>query len=35
MAYGFGAHSSKEEITPGYEIIDYNEVVKRTLEIGR
>lgn len=35
MAYGFGAHESKDTIQEGLEIIDFNEVTKRVLEIGR
>ncbi len=34
MAYGFGAHENKEDIQAGLEIIDFNEVKKRVLEIG-
>ena len=34
MAYGFGAHENKEEVQAGLEIIDFNEVKKRVLEIG-
>ena len=34
MAYGFGAHEKKEEIQEGLEIIDFNEVEKRVLEMG-
>lgn len=35
MAYGFSAHKSKEDITKGQEIIDYNEVIERVKKIGR
>ena len=35
MAYGFGAHEKKESIQEGLEIIDFNEMSKRVLEIGR
>ena len=35
MAYGFGAHESKDTIQKGLEIIDFDEVTKRVLEIGR
>ena len=35
MAYGFGAHEKKESIKAGLEIIDFNEMSKRVLEIGR
>ena len=35
MAYGFSAHKTKESIKDGQEVIDYNEVVKRVLIIGK
>ena len=35
MAYGFGAHEIKEEIQAGLEIINFYEVEKRVLEIGK
>ncbi|WP_457750142.1 hypothetical protein [Sulfurimonas sp.] len=35
MAYGFSAHTSKDDIVKGQEIIDFNEVVKRVKKIGR
>ena len=35
MAYGFGAHEIKEEIQEGLEIIDFNEVEKRVLEMEK
>jgi hypothetical protein len=35
MAYGFGAHESKDTIQKGLEIIDFDEVTKRVLKIGR
>ena len=35
MAYGFGAHEQKDSIQAGLEIIDYKEVEKRVLKIGR
>lgn len=35
MAYGFGAHEKKDSIQAGLEIIDFKEVSKRILEIGR
>jgi copper chaperone NosL len=35
MAYGFGAHEIKEEIQEGLEIINFYEVEKRVLEIGK
>ena len=35
MAYGFGAHERKESIKAGLEVIDFTEMSKRVLEIGR
>lgn len=35
MAYGFSAHTTKDTIKPDQEIIDYNEVVKRVIKIGK
>ncbi len=35
MAYGFSAHTTKESIAKGQEIVDFNEVVKRVKAIGR
>ena len=35
MAYGFGAHETKDSIQAGLEIIDFEEVSKRILTIGR
>ena len=35
MAYGFSAHKTKESIKDGQEIVDYDEVVKRVLIIGK
>ncbi|RLA75030.1 MAG: hypothetical protein DRG78_20870 [Epsilonproteobacteria bacterium] len=35
MAYGFSAHKSKDSIKKDEEIIDFNEVVKRVIKIGR
>ena len=35
MAYGFGAHEKKEDIQAGLEIIDFKELSKRALKIGR
>jgi len=35
MAYGFSAHKSKETIKEGQEIIDYAEVTKRVIKIGK
>ncbi len=35
MAYGFSAHKTKDTIRDGQEIIDYDEVVKRVLIIGK
>ena len=32
MAYGFSAHTGKESIKKGQEIIDYGEVIKRVLK---
>jgi len=35
MAYGFSAHKSKETIKVDQEIIDFNEVCKRVIKIGK
>ena len=35
MAYGFGAHETKETIQAGLEIIDFTEMSKRVEKIGR
>lgn len=35
MAYGFGAHAHKEDIAQGQEIIDFDEVTKRVIKIGK
>lgn len=35
MAYGFSAHKIKDTIKGEQEIVDYNEVVKRVLIIGK
>jgi hypothetical protein len=35
MAYGFGAHETKDTVQKGLEIVDFNEVTKRVLKIGR
>ena len=35
MAYGFGAHETKDSIEKGLEIIDFEEMSKRVLKIGR
>jgi len=35
MAYGFSAHAKKEDIAKGQEIIDFDEVVRRVLKIGK
>jgi len=35
MAYGFGAHLTKESIVQGQEIIDFNEVTRRVIKIGK
>jgi len=35
MAYGFSAHKSKNTIKEGQEIIDFEEVSKRVIKIGK
>jgi len=35
MAYGFGAHATKATIKESEEVVDYNEVVRRVLKIGK
>ena len=35
MAYGFGAHEQKDSIQAGLEVIDFEEVEKRVLKIGK
>lgn len=35
MAYGFGAHALKEDIQAGKEIIDFEEVSRRVIKIGK
>ncbi len=35
MAYGFGAHENKNSIEKNQEIIDFFEVTKRVLKMGR
>ena len=35
MAYGFSAHKTKSSIKENEEIIDYDEVVKRVIKIGK
>ena len=35
MAYGFSAHKTKDTIKKGQEIIDFNEVTKRVIKIGK
>ena len=35
MAYGFSAHKTKDSIKDGQEIVDYDEVIKRVLIIGK
>jgi len=35
MAYGFSAHKTKDSIKDAEEIVDYDEVVKRVLIIGK
>ena len=35
MAYGFGAHLTKESIAPNQEIVDFDEVTRRVIKIGK
>lgn len=35
MAYGFSAHKSKDTIEIGEEVVDYEELVKRVMKIGK
>jgi len=35
MAYGFSAHKTKDTIKEGQEIVDYDEVFKRVIKIGK
>jgi len=35
MAYGFGAHLTKDSIAPNQEIIGFDEVTRRVLKIGK
>lgn len=35
MAYGFGAHVAKESIAKGQEIVDFDEVTRRVIKIGK
>ena len=35
MAYGFGAHALKEDIQASKEIIDFEEVSRRVIKIGK
>ncbi len=35
MAYGFSAHTTKDTIKDGQEIIDFKEVTKRVIKIGK
>lgn len=35
MAYGFGAHVKSEDIKEGQEIIDFEEVSRRVIKIGK
>lgn len=35
MAYGFGAHAKKEDITENQEVIDFEEVTRRVIKIGK
>lgn len=35
MAYGFGAHAKKEDIKAEQEVIDFEEVARRVIKIGK
>ncbi len=35
MAYGFSAHRTKESIKEGQEVIDYKELSRRVIKIGK
>lgn len=35
MAYGFSAHKTKESIKEGQEIIDFSEVTRRVIKVGK
>ena len=35
MAYGFSAHKTKESIKEGQEIVDYEELSRRVIKIGK
>ena len=35
MAYGFGAHAKKEDIQTDQEVIDFEEVTRRVIKIGK
>ncbi len=35
MAYGFSAHKTKATIKEGQEIVDYDEVLRRVIKIGK
>ena len=35
MAYGFSAHKTKNTIKKDQEIVDFNEVIKRVIKIGK
>lgn len=35
MAYGFSAHKTRDTIKEGEEIVDFNEVVRRVIKIGK
>jgi len=35
MAYGFSAHKTKESIKKGQEIVDYEELSRRVIKIGK
>jgi hypothetical protein len=35
MAYGFSAHKTKESIEKGKEIIDFEELSRRVIKVGK
>jgi nitrous oxide reductase accessory protein NosL len=35
MAYGFSAHKNRENIAKGQEVIDFDEVIRRVLRVGK
>ena len=35
MSYGFGAHVNRKDITANQEVIDFNEVKRRVIKIGK